>query len=467
MKNKLRKGLCILLLFLMVISISTGVYARDNFAYAAGIQYNLDNLIPWIDDFDAYDDCYNAMVAYQNAGYNVAGHTNPSKETLWTNLYATVQFFVGHGSTQFITFEDSGIVLGSDLTTDISIKGNQTLEDVQFVGTESVHWDADTILVTYSCCDGAGTNGVIADRSLVRATCEEGADVTVGFTNTVHPMYMDDWTDRYNQQLGAGVGVYDATRYANSFSYLLGNEKDNVVFAQIDPNLKIGKYGNSSKNSLNPRIETFNDIKQSKANYIKIQDVTASNVNLAKDKSMDERNILSDNSQNLVASTYNIDHAIKNVYNNFNKENYIIEKHTSSAINVNTNEVIHQSTYYDYKLKIGDFLTDAAFTVLVEDNKIEAIYDNNVDIEKQEELLKNSANMKISVDDVTLSDIDNKAIKNIEEKYNDKVSITDKDYTYYYDIENDKKYIIGSYETELQIDNNVATAIDNYKYEIK
>ena len=278
---------------------------------------------------------------------------------------------------------------------------------------------------------------------------------------------MDDWTDRYNQQLGAGVGVYDATKYANSFSYLLGNEKDNVVYAQIDPNLKIGKYGNSSKNSLNPRIETFNDIKQSKANYIKIQDVTASNVNLAKDKSMDERNILSDNSQNLVASTYNIDNAIKNVYNNFNKENYIVEKHTSSAINVNTNEVIHQSTYYDYKLKIGDFLTDAAFTVLVEDNKIEAIYDNNVDIEKQEELLKNSANMKISVDDVTLSDIDNKAIKNIEEKYNDKVSITDKDYTYYYDIENDKKYIIGSYETELQIDNNVATAIDNYKYEIK
>lgn len=304
MKNKLRKGLCILLLFLMVISISTGVYARDNFAYAAGIQHNLDNLIPWVDDFDAYDDCYNAMVAYQNAGYNVAGHTNPSKETLWTNLYATVQFFVGHGSTQFITFEDSGIVLGSDLTADISINGKPTLEDVQFVGTESVHWDADTILVTYSCCDGAGTNGNIAPQSIVRATCEEGADVTVGFTNTVHPMYMDDWTDRYNQQLGAGVGVYDATKYANSFSYLLGNEKDNVVYAQIDPNLKIGKYGNSSKNSLNPRIETFNDIKQSKANYIKIQDVTASNVNLAKDKSMDERNILSDNSQNLVASTY-------------------------------------------------------------------------------------------------------------------------------------------------------------------
>lgn len=443
------------------------MYARDNYAYAAGIQHNLDNLIPWVDDFDAYDDCYNALIEYQRAGYNVGGHTNPTKGVLWNNLYATVQFFVGHGSTNFITFTESGIAQGADTVSDITLQGKKTIDNVQFIGTNRVNWDADTILVTYSCCNGAGFEGQVSASNIVRTTCEEGADVTVGFTDSVHPMYMDDWTDRYNQQLGAGVGVYNATLYANSFSYLLGGEKSNIVYYHTDPNMKIGIYGNSTKSLLNEKLNLSSRVSQYEQNGIAIQDVTSTNTRTIKDKSMEERNVLQNKRAKIAFSKANIEKELKNIYNNFDKENYVVDTYTSSAININTNEVTDKYTYYDYKLKIGDYLTDAAYTVVVKDNVIDAIYDNNIDIKKQEKLLKDTSKFKVNVNESVIANVDTKTEDLIQSKYDGKVDTANKDYTYYYDIENDKKYIIASYETKMEIgEKEVVTAISNYKYKL-
>ena len=470
MKFKQRNGLKIIsvgLLASMLLSVSSGVYARDNYAYAAGIQHNLDNLIPWVDDFDAYDDCYNALIEYQKAGYNVAGHTNPTKEVLWSNLYATVQFFAGHGSTNNICFTGSGIAQGSDITTYVTLNGKKTLENVEFIGTNRVNWDADTILVTYSCCNGAGYEGLVSDSNIVRTTCEEGADVTVGFTDSVHPMYMDDWTDRYNQQLGAGVGVYNAKLYANSFSYLLGGQKNNIVYYHTDPNMKIGVYGNSTKSLLNEKLNLSSKVSQYEQNGIAIQDITSTNTKIINDKSMEERNVLGNKRAKIAFTEANIEKELKNMYNNFDKENYVVDTYTSLAVNINTNEVTDNYTYHDYKLKIGDYLTDAAYTVVVKDNMIDAIYDNNIDIQKQEQLLKDTSKFKVDVNESVIADIDIKTEDLIQAKYDGTVTTTNKDYTYYYDIKNDEKYIIASYETEMQVEEkDELTAVSNYKYKL-
>ena len=70
---------------------------------------------------------------------------------------------------------------------------------------------------------------------------------------------------------------------------------------------------------------------------------------------------------------------------------------TSIIIKVNDNSIMNKLIYYDYKLKIGDYITDAAYTVVVENNKIKEIYDNNIDIKKQEELLKSNEFVRVKV----------------------------------------------------------------------
>ena len=77
---------------ILLLSFSMQVMARDNFAYAAGIQ-DKGSIYPIADDFDSMDSCLNAMRAYQNAGYNVSGHLNPTKKH-YGKIYMQVYNFL-------------------------------------------------------------------------------------------------------------------------------------------------------------------------------------------------------------------------------------------------------------------------------------------------------------------------------------------------------------------------------------
>lgn len=446
--------------------ISTSCFARDNYAYAAGIQHNIDNLIPYVDDFDAYDDCANALGYYQNAGYNVAGHINPGRDLLWSNLYATVQFFAGHGNVDYIHFTETGIYNGNDWNNVSASAGGDTFT-IDFIGTNSVHWDADTILVTYSSCNGGGTDGNVADDSVARSTCVRGSDVVVAFTDTVHTHYMDDWTDRYNEKLGAGYGVYDAVQYANSFNYILGGQKNNVIWSHGDSNIKIGTYGNSSKNAIGIGEQLLNlrNIQNNLSDNIVLNsDLEISKLKIEKD--LNNRTVFNNINSNIIATEKNIESKLKEIYNNFDINNYQVDTYTTTVMNVNDNSVMDELKYYDYKLKIGDYITDAAYTVVVENNKIKEIYDNNIDIVKQEELLK-SNEFVANINDYNVQMFDTKTKQMIEQKYDSQLRTIDKDYTFYYDIKNDKKYVIVSHTTEDNI--NVlesGIAIDSCCFEI-
>lgn len=465
-KNSKKVITLFLMLGVLTTIFSSSCLARDNYAYAAGIQHNTDNLIPYVDDFDAYNDCANAMGAYQNAGYNVAGHINPGRDLLWSNLYATVQFFAGHGNVDYIHFTTSGIYNGDDWNG-VSASAGKANFTIDFIGTNSVHWDADTILVTYSSCNGGGTDGNVADDSVARSTCAKGSDVVVAFTDSVNVHYMDDWTDRYNEKLGAGSGVYDAVQYANSFTYLLGGEKNNVIWSHGNNNIKIGKYGNSSKNAIGyeEQVLSLRNPKDNLRNNI----VLNTNINCNKLKTEEDisnRTVFKNINSNIAATEKNIETKLKEIYNNFDINNYQVDTYTTTVMNVNDNSVMNELKYYDYKLKIGDYLTDAAYTVVVENNQIKEIYDNNIDIEKQEKLLK-SDQFTADINDYNIEMYDKKTEEMIKQKYDTNLKTIDKDYTFYYDIENDKKYVIVSHTTEEDI--NVlesGIAIDSCNFEI-
>lgn len=439
------------ILVIMVILISgllstySGVYARSNWAYAAGLKYDVpDNIF----DMDATDPCNKAINAYKNAGFSVGSHVNPSKSTLWENLYATVQYFYGHGNVNFALLGTStGIINGSDRTATVTTdNGKKVFSNVQFIGTDSVHWDADTDLVSYMCCNTAGENNSVASDSLARSTCYRGATVVFGYTSEVHTVSLGNWSDRYNEKLGQGYGVNDALQYANSFNYLFNDVKNGMLWHHGDSNMKIGKYNSSSKNNISEENDMLNKINSTNDRLVYSLDKT---------------------SATKISSEYDIESKLYEINKNFNSDNYIVEKNTSYCYDINTNLPTEENIYYDYKLKIGDYITDAGYTVKVKNGVISEIYDNNINLDKQEELLKKSCDFSANVDKETLSTYKLDLNRSVAAKYDNNIEITGNEYLFYYDITNNKKYVVISCESETCFGNEQkGKSLDSVMYEI-
>lgn len=369
---------------------------------------------------------------------------------MWENLYATVQYFGGHGSVNLILVGGTtGISNGGDRTSNVTAdNGKTTFENVQFIGTDSVHWDADTDLVSYVACNTAGTNNTVASDSLARSTCARGATVVLGYTTEIHRVSVPNWSNRYNEKLGQGYGVEDALKYANSFNYMYNDVKNAMLWHHGDANIKIGKYSSSSKNnSVAQENNTFNT-----------------------DNSINDRLVYSSNTMEeaKVSSVSGIESKLSEIYENFDSNNYIIEKNTSYSYDINTNLPTEENVYYDYKLKIGDYITNAGYTVRLKNGTIAEIYDNNIDLKKQEELLEKSNTFNASISKEKLLTYKSDLNKRIATKYDNKIEIVENESMLYYDIENDKKYVVMTCESEIEVDGvKEGKSKNSILYEIK
>ena len=442
---KIKKILVIVTILILIsglLSSCSVVSANSNLAYAGGLKDDNPNSIF---DIDATKPCTNALIAYNNAGFSIAGHTNPTKSILLDNIHATVQFYYGHGGLNFIVLSpEAGIIKGRSIISDVTIDGKKNqYEDVQFIGTNTVNWNADINLVSYLSCESAGENSVANADSISGMTCANGATVVVGYSSKVHLVSLENWTDRYNEKLGEGYGVLDAVNYANSFNYLFNDVKNIIVWHHGDPNMKIGKYSSSSKNSID-----FKDNNPERDDRLVYNFDTMNNTK--------------------ISSKSDIESKLSEIYENFDSDNYIIEKNTSYCYDINTNLPTEENVYYNYKLKIGDYITDAGYTVKTTNGVISEIYDNNIDLEKQEQLLKKSYQFNANLDNKSLSTYKANLNKKVTFKYDNTVEVIGNESIFYYDIENDKKYVVASCESEIKIDEQGSgKSIDSIMYEIK
>ncbi len=162
-----------------------------------------------------------------------------------------------------------------------------------------------------------------------------------------------------------------------------------------------------------------------------------------------------------------IENKLAEIYDNFDVNNYVIDKNTSYCYDINTNLPTEENVYYDYKLKIGDYITNAGYTVKLENGIITEIYDNNIDLKKQEELLKENDLFKANISEQELATYKLNLNASIATKYDNKINISENDNTFYYDIENDKKYVVISCNSEIKIDDTTAGKYDDaVMYEI-
>ncbi len=181
---------------------------------------------------------------------------------------------------------------------------------------------------------------------------------------------------------------------------------------------------------------------------------------------LDERNILEEPITLSNARSNNLISIMQDNIQDFNINDYVInETDGLMTTNVNTNETVLENKYIDFQLKIGDFYTEAGYTVKVNGNVVEAIYDNNIDKEKQITALQNTENFEVNVPNAELNTFKQESKQKVQTNYKGTaITVADDVKTiYYYDIANNKKYISFSVPS---ITENGDIAYETVNYEI-
>lgn len=343
-----------------------------------------------------------AKETYDNLGYSTNAKIDPSPLIFLSNMMGRVMYVSCHGALRSFEFPACGLIM--DNTAFPNSK--------EFYKTSNINWE-NGLLFTLACCNSAGSNGEYDLNSIAADIGYKGVEMTVGFTTEINSYFIVDWSKNYHEKLAENYTVTQAVDYANSCFYINPNVKNAVVFYRE----KVTPISELSNESL--LKENVND-------------------------DMEERNLLL-NDNNTYNNDCTIDDIIASKVSNFNKENYEIKTAKSEEVNISTGNLTSEKVYTEYGFKIGDFLTNYGYTVVSSDNKIEAIYDNNLDYELQAQLLAEKSKFIKNLDtEEYMIDKANKELQN-KKKY---CNILNNTVEYYYDVENDKKYII--IETEFE-----------------
>lgn len=421
---KLKKIAKILMIILLVIIwsimpfMSNKVYARDNYAYSAS-SYTTKQYI-------ANQTISDTRYYMGKAGYNTGGDIDPSRQRLWENLYADVQIFLSHGDWDRITFANTGILAGA----------SQNWVGKDHIGTDDVHWDADTILVVYSSCYSSKDNNL---NGLSGKTALKGADIVIGFRDEIPDLSALLWNETFMSELANGKGTREAMDKANSLTYPDNGIKCGTIWFYGESNIKIGKYRNNTNTLTNEYIVDTNNIlnlnKSKKTITNKIEDI----------------------------STY-----IKNYDTTFDENDYIITRtNGTNEVNLETGEVKVNEEIIDYQLKIGDYITNAGYCVKVKDGVVTAIYDNTLPIKKTNiDIKKDKEEFEVNLSKENINLFKTESIRRAKINNNEAI-ITGQDYKFYYDVNTNKKYIIVSTDVQTQEpDGGKTFGIEEQLYEI-
>lgn len=368
----------------LVISIATtiNVSAYSNYAYSMGGEFFSGN-----DVIQAAD--YWALCGY-NSFYNI----NPTYSYVSTSniLNSDILYFSAHGNQHLIKLKNNIYVTDGHNNASADKVG---IMDYSLTNTKLVVYDA--------CGTAAGTS------NLCTQTRSSGADAVIGWRVSILSNDARKWQTRFQDYCALGYKVHLAMDYADSFNDYSDNTtiKNHLIYGnwtQVIKKTSLSSINNLSEETLqndSKMLSRIHDIPEIYSKYEYIQ-------------------------------TDSIEKSIKSIYKNFDKKNY---KMTVISTSENNNNFV-----VDYNLMNGEFITNKGFTIIFRDNVASTIYNNFID-EKVEK--KCSANLN-AIDYQRYVNIALDKATSEAKALNEKNIVTSQTWKPYYDIDNDRYYILVS-----------------------
>lgn len=440
MKVKRKIGYCIMIC-LMIICITNSTYARVR--YASGIGTEKFKFLSTDDEVPTINLVEDAISYLKEAGYTEAyQHIDPSYSLFASNMIgAEVIELCSHGGYSSMPFKSYvGITTGA----------TRTQGSYQYIGLDYLKdaWKDNLLLIAYMGCetalpkDAENLEDQYKDTITYQSVAYANAGTAIGFEEKISYSDMEKWAKLFNEYLASGHGVEESALYANNNIRWYKNEniKKWLLVYNTDPNQKIGKY-------------------HSTAELSSIEESYTRNV-------YQSNNLLNKEVKLTLNSDKEIIDELRKIDTSIEPSNYVITRSKAHIINATGENKSREIEFVDVNLKIGDFYTDAGYTLEIENNNIKGIYDKNIDVEKQKELLNNKENFQAELYVDKVNEIQKESEKISTYNLN-KVDAKENDTRYYYDIENNKKYYQVEVEDEtFDIDGNVCTMYDVVNYEL-
>ncbi len=414
MKQKL---ISIIILIVLLLSISSIAFASTEANNLACIIYdNLENgdlssLLPL------------ATNTYNSKGYNTSLRLNPSPSILFSNYVGNdVQLYFSHGgyanarnvqTNQYYSNESFMLFPSSYAALTTAPSGTYEVLDPknhdEYIGRFTCYSVnninlSNARLITLGVCKSAG-DGDTQFSSLGAKMWMNGADMVVGWYSDVNTPSLVGWLEHYHTALTNGYTVSNAMQYANNQLYVWGSGVHQCHL-----------YANNAGALSEDELEALN-IKASgkiKKNNLNLDNISNPNIN-------------------------EIEKIIKQYDSNFNESDYKKEEVKGMSMCNSDGIIIPVSSYINYYLKIGNYVTNSGYTVAFDENgNIQSITNNTISqiSSKIQSILNNNKIEKNNTKESNLEKYIEQAKANIENK----ATIKSEDAFYFYDSIENKKY---------------------------
>lgn len=381
-----------------------------------------------------------ANLAYQFLGFTSNNILDPSELVLLSNaMDKEVQLYFCHGNNTTIVFDDGGITTTSSGYKTITFPGSIFSTQIYCYSKDIIDWTGKKLITLASCHGASGYNtntigesqsyNLPSSTSIAGQLTSDGAEMVLAWYTDFSNVSGPDWLDNFHSTLySSGGDVIEAIADADEAWYLWSNVRNHYLF-----------HSQSSDFTLSTEQLESLSVKNKETSYIP------------------KTNLLSSNE----IRKYNIsqiDEILASKIPNFNVKDYEISFSGGKSLEDSKEKNLETRQYVDYTYKIGDFVTNSAYTIVLDKNdKIIKIVDNTRKFDKK--IITN----KITANDFVISD-------NIKEYYTNRIkesvenpnSITEENFKFYYDLNSDKKYV----SIEVKFDNSVDFNTDYFMYEI-
>lgn len=399
----------VILLLLLILLASTTIYALSTSGERACALLN-PNSGGW--DKENMDAMENAKKTYDSFGYSTTIIKDPSALTVLSNAISSkVQLYNCHGEVNYLEFKDGGITI---LDTFTGSNGKT------YYNVDGVDWSTKKLLILGACYSAGHQES--DSTAIAPVLVRKGAQMSIGWHSELNGFSFPDWLNNFHKEMDNGYNPLVAVNRANNeYWYFNDNVKNTLVsYRQLSTLSDGSKYQieKSSNNILN--------------NTSKVSNITENQV----------EDIIKENNPSFDITQY--------------------EKTYSDGLytfNAETDKIEHINSYIDYKLKIGDYLANSGYTVVLDSNgTVEQIIDKT--LKKQDiDVQKKQINGSYKVSEQSRQHYLNKAKENIN-NIND---IIEENIDFYYDLNKNVKYA----NVTLKIaDPVLESKLETYTYEI-